>query len=168
MSRSTRHTAAQHPGFILCELPATKRKPKTKMADGDEGHPVQPNPLQQNQDQLVELLQKLLTLNKNTETQGLANICKYCKHAQDADLFIKYTSLYTTIVASAFQSMANQLFHTHRRTAQSQRDKQSYQEKQHFSNHSQNNYRQRSSSPFQRRPPTPIHTEMGRETKFSF
>ena len=106
MSRSTR----QHPGFILCELPATKRKPKTKMADGDEGHPVQPNPLQQNQDQLVELLQKLLTLNKNTETQGLANICKNCKHAQDADLFIKYTNWYTTIVASAFKYMANQLF----------------------------------------------------------
>ena len=34
------------------------------------------NPPAQNQDQLVELLQKLLTLNKNTETQGLANIAK--------------------------------------------------------------------------------------------
>ena len=122
MSRPTR----LHPGdLIFCEFPVRRKQPRqarSKMAANGEGHlepdnfpPEDPpvEPPQQNQDQLVELLQKLLTLNKNTETQGLANIaniCKNCKLAQDADLFIRYTNWYTKIVASAFKSMANQLF----------------------------------------------------------
>ena len=81
MSRSTRSTR-QHPGFIHSQLPVTTRKPKTKMADNggvadnfpphdEEGG----NPPAQ-MDQLVELLQKLLTLNKNTEAPVVANIAK--------------------------------------------------------------------------------------------